>query len=45
MPVRHAIVAPGHGQVRMAPAVFDADQQKGFVATWHAPALNTVWAG
>ena len=32
LPVRHAVVAPGHGQMRMAPAVLDADQQDRFIA-------------
>ena len=32
LPVRHAVVAAGHGQMRMAAAVFDADQQDRFIA-------------
>src|SRR5207237_853290 len=32
VPVRDAVVAPGDGQVRMAAAVLDADEQNGFVA-------------
>ena len=31
-PVRHAVVAPGHGQMRMSPAVLDADEQDRFIA-------------
>ena len=31
-PVRHAVVAPGHGQMRMSPAVLDADEQDRFLA-------------
>jgi len=32
VPVRHAVAAPGHGQMRMAPAVLDADEQNRFLA-------------
>ena len=31
-PVRHAVVASGHGQMRMPPAVLDADEQHRFLA-------------
>ena len=31
-PIRHAVVAPGHGQMRMSPPVLDADQQDRFLA-------------
>jgi len=35
----------GHGQMRVPPAVLDADQQNRFAPNWHAPALKTVCAG